>query len=647
MQDLLNSESNNEIDLRELFKTLWAYKILIASTCILGIVTGGYYARNTDKKFTSTAIFKLEDKTSKGLSMDSEIGVLASLVGMGVGSTTSPIPLDQIKGRVFIEKLDEKLNFQVDKYFNTYNPNSIDPIWKSIIKRALSWQKYPASDDEAIWQSIVENYLENVILDVTEEGSVTIEVTHKIPQRAAEIANLIMNTIIADAKNRKDTDQDQMLSYLSNTLAKALSDLEISQSNLKEFALENSALPLESFAAGSLELDALREQLSQTSKLYEAVKALSLMLTNKTTDQNNYVALRKKHPIVDQVEFRRILGQNEIISSWSWPSASSAGAVLDTLFDRKSRLQSQINTSQIDAENSSLALETYAKLEREAKIAEATYTVLIEQVKAQSMAAGYSPDIFEVYEYASVPITPSKPKRILVLAIGATLGLFFGLALSLFFALRRGVFYSKESIKSVANAKFTASMRAILPFRNKSLKDVDSMLIKNPYTALRDMAVEIHISDTTQVVVTSQRTKLMGNDVARALGSYMQSDTLKVAVIDFSSKSQKLNIEKKRPSIGSFFVAESFRNVSVLRANDNLAMMELLSRRDFVENIHSVASTVDLLFLCADNNDVISLLRALQGQKAFHLTLARTKYTKSANLTHINSLLPIQGLLHE
>ena len=86
-------------------------------------------------------------------------------------------------------------------------------------------------------------------------------------------------------------------------------------------------------------------------------------------------ALRQQFPIVDQVEFRRVLGQNEIISSWSWPDASSVDAVFDTLTERKNRLQSQINASQIDAERSGLALETYAKLEREAKIAEATYTV--------------------------------------------------------------------------------------------------------------------------------------------------------------------------------------------------------------------------------------------------------------------------------
>ena len=62
MQDLLNSESNDEIDLRELFITLWAYKLFIAGTCALGVVFGGYYALNADKEFTSAAIFKLNQR---------------------------------------------------------------------------------------------------------------------------------------------------------------------------------------------------------------------------------------------------------------------------------------------------------------------------------------------------------------------------------------------------------------------------------------------------------------------------------------------------------------------------------------------------------------------------------------------------------
>ena len=647
MQDFINSKPKDEIVLRDLFITLWAYKLLIFSLCALGITYGGYYTLNAEKTYTSVAIFKIDQASTSRMSFDGQIGTLARLAGIQKNNLGGSLPIDKIMGRIFIENIDKKLNFQTDPYFNTYNPKSVDPIWKSFIKSAIGWQKSNIDDKQAIWSSIVTKYSKNIELKETKEGSFKISVTHKDPHRAAEIANTIMETVITDQKSSMDKEQNQLLSYLSSTLASALSDLEVSQSNLKEFSLKNNYLPLESFAAGSLKLDALREQLSRTSELHEAVAALSIMLKNKTTDQNNYLTLRQKFPIIDQVAFRRILGQNEIISSWNWPEASSVNAVLDTLLERKSRLQSQINTSQINAERSGLALEIYNKLERKAKIAEATYTVLIEQVKAQTMAAGYRSEKSEVYEYASISQSPSAPNRNLILALGAILGLFAGTLLSLFLALFRGVCYSKEALRTGAQARLMDSVRTILPLRNKSLKVINTLLVKKSYPVLRNMAVEIYNSGTTQVVVTSTRAKLTANELARTLASYMQSDTMKVAVIDFSSRANKLDIDKESLSIGSFIVTESVGNVSVLKPDGDLATVDLLSQRSFTKKMQSLNSTIDILFLCADDEDANSLLRAIRGQKAFHVTLARTKYTKFSNLMQLNSLFPIQGLLHE
>ncbi|MDA8645408.1 Wzz/FepE/Etk N-terminal domain-containing protein [Amylibacter sp.] len=647
MQNLLNSETNDEIDLRELFLKLWAYKLFIACTCALGILYSGYYALNANKEFSSTAIFKLDQNKSNGVSLANEFGAMAKISGLGANLNSSDSTLDQITGRIFIQNLDAELNFQADPYFNTYNPNSTDPVWKSLIKRAIGWQKHSTNAHEAIWQGIVATYKNKVVLDKTKDGSLTIMVTHANPERAAKIANKIMDKIISNTKNKNDTSQDLQLSYLSNTLAKALGDLEVSQSNLKEFAIEKSALPLESFAAESLKLDALREQFSRTSELHEAVAALLLILQNKTTDPNEYLALRQKFPIVDQVEFRRVLGQNEIVSSWNWPEFNSVRTVFDTLTQRKNMLQSQINASQKNTERSGLTLETFGKLEREAQVAEATYAVLIEQVKAQSMAAGFRPNSSEIYEYASVPISPSSPNLILILAIGAVLGLFVGAALSLVLAHRRGVYYSKNSLKIGAQARLTASLKTLLPLRNKVLEDINAMLMKKSRPILRDMAVEIHKSAATQVVVTSSRSKMTGNGVARALASYMQSESMKVAVIDFSSSAKKLDIDGERLSVGSFVVAESTDHISILNPGGDLVAMELLSQKDFWKKIQTLNSTFDLVFLCADNYDSISLLSALEGQKMFHITIARTKKTKTAILMQMRSLLPIQGLLYD
>jgi uncharacterized protein involved in exopolysaccharide biosynthesis len=647
MHDLLNSESNDEIDLRELFLILWAYKLLIAVTCAMGIILAGNYALNANKKFTSTAIFKLDSENSNTILDASSLSSLANFAGLANSSNSSALHLDQYTGRVFIQNLDTKLNFQADPYFNTYNPNSIDPIWKSLIKRAIGWQNRPTNSQEAIWQRIVAAYKKNIVMGETENGSFKISVSHVNPQRAAKIANIIMDIIISNLKNRKNVARDQQLTYLSNTLAKALSDLEASQSKLKEFTLENSALPLENFAIGSIQLDALREKFNRTSKLHEAVGALVIILKNTTRNEDDYLALRQKFPIVDQVEFRRVLGQNEIINSWSWPETSSVSAVFDTLSERKSRLQAQINTAQENAERSGQTLETFAKLEREAKIAEATYTVLIEQVKAESILAGFQPDKTEVYEYASAPINPSAPKHIQILATGAILGLLVGLALSSIVALRRGVYYSKNTLKIGAQAQFTASIKSLLPLRNKILVDINTILLKTSRPVLRDMAVEIHKSAASHVVVTSSRAKMTGNDIARALASYMQSEPMKVAVIDFSSKANKLDIDSEELSVKSFVVTESAGLISILRPAKDLAAMKLLGQKDFWKKIQSLDSLFDLVFLSADNGDAISLLNALEGQKVFHITIARTKTTKSTAMLQMRSLLPIQGLLYD
>ena len=646
MQNKLSSKYNDEIDLRELFITLWAYKFFIASTCAFGIMFGGYYALNAAKEFSSSAIFRLDQSTG-GISIGGEFSALTNLVGIGTGIAKSSLPVDQINGRIFIQNLDTKLDFQADPYFNTYDPNSVSPVWKSLIKRAIGWQSSFINTQEAVWQGIVAKYAKSVALSETDDGSIVVAVTHKKPERAAEIANVIMNEIISNEKKKKNTEQDQQLSYLSNTLAKALVDLEVAQANLKEFALKNSALPLENFAAGSLRLDALREQFIRTSKLHEAVAALSIMLQNETTDQNNYLALRQQFPIVDQVDFRRVLGQNEIVSSWTWPDIDTVSAVFDTLLERKSRLQSKINASQINAERSGVALETFSKLEREAKIAEATYKVLIEQVKAQSVAVGFRPDKSEVYEYASASIIPSAPKRNQILALGAGLGLFFGAALSLILATLRGVYYSKNSLKIAAQARLTASIKTLLPLRNKIFNAVNLILTKKSLPILRDMAVEIHKSAAKQVVLTSSLTKMTSNEVARVLACYMQSESIKIAVIDFSSRAKKLDIDGERLSVGSFVVAENADHISVLRPNGDLAAMELLGQKDFWEKTQSLNSTFDLLLLCADNSDAISLLSALEGQEIFHITIAKTKKTKSAILMQMRSLLPIQGLIYD
>lgn len=647
MQDRVNSTTNDEIDLREAFLILWAYKLFIAFMIVLGIICSGYYALTAEKKYRSVAVFKLDSQESGGFALGGQLGALARLGGVMNMDTSGGLEPEQVSGRIFIQKLDKKLNFKADRYFNTYNPNSVEPLLKSWLKSVVGWQSSPVDDQEAMWQGIVATFSDHVSIDDTSVGSVKVIVNHENALRAAEIANAIMLELISMKETQKRTAVDEKLSYLSSTLVEALSAMELSQSKLKEFALENSALPLQDFSVGSLELDALREQMSRTTELHEAVAALLYMLQHSKADESDYISLREQFPVVDQVEFRRVLGQNEIITSWTWPEIRSVKVVLDTLTERKVRLRSQIKAAQQTAEGSARVLEAFAKLEREAKVAEAAYTVLIEQVKAQSVVSGFQPNNSEIYEYASPAIGPSEPKRNLLLALGAVLGLFFGIASSLLFALWRGVYYSKHSLQAGAQASLMTSARPLMPLRNKSLNEVEGILKKNPLSTLRNLVLEVNKSGAELIIMTSSRAKLRGIDVARALACYMQHDGTTIAIINFSERSKKLDVMEERPSVGSFIVSEIADRTSILRPDEDLLALEFLSRRDFLNNVQSLNSTYDLVFLCADDDDAISLLSVLERQKTLHIMLARIKRTRSRVLTTMGSLIPIRGLLYD
>ena len=108
MNQDINNNGDNEIDVGEIFLTLWAYKFIIILTTTLSLAFGLQYFLNTEKKFTSSAVFRLSG-SSPDNSMSSN--GLASLVGISVlGSQAKILNKEEITGRIFIEELNIKLN---------------------------------------------------------------------------------------------------------------------------------------------------------------------------------------------------------------------------------------------------------------------------------------------------------------------------------------------------------------------------------------------------------------------------------------------------------------------------------------------------------------------------------------------------------
>ena len=136
MKDQSNLEYD-EVNLRELFAALWTHKIFIFLIMSASLFVSGYYVAETEKKFTATTVFQISQEDNIGFSISSELGALASLVGVE-DSPGSAVLLERVAKKVFILGLIEKYSLDSDPYFNTYDPGHRDAAWKAAIKKFLN-----------------------------------------------------------------------------------------------------------------------------------------------------------------------------------------------------------------------------------------------------------------------------------------------------------------------------------------------------------------------------------------------------------------------------------------------------------------------------------------------------------------------------
>ena len=116
-----------------------------------------------------------------------------------------------------------------------------------------------------------------------------------------------MEEIRQVAEEESEASQELRLNYLSETLADALQEMEKAQKNLKNYALENSAMAQENFLSDSLKLDQIRMEKRKVEEVFSLVSILESFIKSGNLDNNSYETLRSSHPLVDDINFRRIL----------------------------------------------------------------------------------------------------------------------------------------------------------------------------------------------------------------------------------------------------------------------------------------------------------------------------------------------------
>ena len=637
----------DEIDLSELFAALWSHKLLIVMFTGISIVLAGYYALTSEKRYTASAIFKIEDANDvSGFSISGELGALASLAGLSGGgvSTSSEQLLERAQGREFIININNKFSIERDPYFNSYSysPEQKDPFWKATIKQIIGWQETKLEQSVIIENNVVKNYRRNVVLEITDSGAFKLSVTHSDRPQAANYANNFMEELRLLVEEESNASQELRLNYLSETLADALQEMEKAQKNLKNYALKNSTMAQENFISDSLRLDQLRMERRKAKDIAELLYILENIVRSENLDTKTYEDLRSNHPLVDDIEFRRILGMSETISAWAWPEIETIYAVSATLRDRIKRLDVDINKIEENAKIYATSAEDLAKFTRDAKIAEATYTVLIEQVKSQSLAAGFQPNTFKVYEYATPPLKPSSPKRNVILAMGTALGIFIGIALALFNAVRRGVYFTSSALISNVNADLSLNSKTIKRVARRSIAQIILMISKKEIKVLDE--ADLQLASKKIIYVINSGGQPAATDAARLLATQSAQSGRNVLLCDTTGSSEKEIKEAVTTQIRGLTVRSFSNNLSVLSGNQGA---NLFKSKTFNVTIKDLSDRFDQVFRCTSNKNAKLGLLALSNNTPSLVMVASLRKTKKNDIKNIKIRQPIDLLLYE
>lgn len=630
-------DHSDEIDLKELFLAVWAHKFLILVITICAIAISISFAMTRPKIYEAQTVFALKSETG-GPSLPSQYSGLAALAGVNLGGSSDDSVFDRLDGQDFILRISNQYRLDLDPYFAPAQSAGL----VTTIKKSLGFDTETTSNKD-LTDKIVRKFREAVAVSDTKNGSIKVSVSHLDPQVAATLANGIVSQLIDEITAERQDNKEEQLSYLTSQLADALSDVDESKKAVADFAMANSLASQEAFATRTELMARFRKEQESTQEMLSAVEAIidiSDEVSAPTTE--DYLLLKARMPIVDDVDFRLLLDLPKAIDAWRWPPKARLKNIQVTLADRQARIQRSISELQEEARQYAVSSDQLATLKREGKVAEATYSVLIEQVKAQALASGYQGKLVSVFQIATPPSAPSEPKVTLIVALGTVLGVMLAAGLSLILSMRSGKLFSSSAISEAAQAQMSANGNAFAPLMKASVKRFEKISAKVGGAKAAELLVMLKRSKSNITVTGATASGLRALPFAYWIARRTGDHTGRTAVLLLDDRIEK-GLEPKGTTIADLLDMSELNGIPILTVAKGKSIEDVLLSDCIEDVINSSKNGFDHLVIAASSNYIIAALRTIHSYTPFVITLSKLGQTQRAILEGIHDVSKIDA----
>jgi len=575
---VLPGKVNEEVlDLRQYWKVINKSKIKIVSFAMAITLFTIVVVMSMTPSYTSTATLLIEAEAAKAVSIEDVYGI---------NSTQKEYFLTQfeiLKSKSLSEKVIKDMNLK-DRIEFAGDPSKFS--LKGWIKSSLGL----SSDDETLSQEDIDRIKNHQVLDVffkklsispirkTQLVNITFE--SEDPKLAAEIANTLGDTYIKNYIVEKNNITKKAEIWLNSRIKELEENLRISEDKLQDFIAKNELTVingvseitgerLQALQGRLIEEEQVKAQINSVNQIFKnngeqdisELAGLEIIASNKTVQdfkKEQITVQRKlsdlsqvygpKHPKIYSAK-AELLAIDNRINSEIINLAKNSEKLLTAANTRIQNIRNDIEITRVEHQQNLKLENEYIRFKRQVSTNRKLYDTFIERAKETSITSDFESAHAKFTDRASIPISPSKPKKSLIVILAFIGSLAVGVVFVFVIDALNDSFRTTEDIEVNLGQRLLGLIPLVEHDKDKDLSlhcfyEKGHRAFSESIRTLRTSFTLTHIDKPQQVIQVTSSQPNEGKTTTSINIAFAMAQMEKVLLID---------ADMRRPSICKLF----------------------------------------------------------------------------------------------
>ncbi|WP_299734059.1 polysaccharide biosynthesis tyrosine autokinase [uncultured Tateyamaria sp.] len=505
-----NATSDSDvINLGALLGTIWRGKWLIALTTAIAIAAGIYYAYVlATPKFRATAVVILKTNQEQIVDLQSVVG------GLSGDSSEVNSEVEVLRARSLMGKVVDKLDLTTDAEFNIgmQEPKFID-VAIDEIKGVLGLNNPPVvlSPEDAAKRrrdAVISNLLNavtvrNVPLSLVFQVTVETENARK----SALIADTIVDLYVLNQIEVKFEATQQATIWLSERVSELQSTLEMAEAEVSAFSASTELVSIEGLQALERQIKDLRDRIDTAESNRVALDADIAALEGAVTREEQV-------QLAEDAQLTRLLQRAANDDAIAQAFDTRLAQVLQRKQAELTRADQQLRALRGSEIELNRALDqqgedliTLQQLTREAEATRVLYEYFLTRFNETSAQQGIQQADSRILSDAVIPLRPAEPRKPLVLALAAIIGIFIGSVVVVLREMRNNGFRTAQDLEAFTGYSVLGQIPSMpSSMRSKVLKYLADKPTSAAAEAIRNLRTSIMLSNVDnppQVIIST------------------------------------------------------------------------------------------------------------------------------------------------